>query len=129
MLDGMACMRPVVQVDCTPVQAWYNGNVAIRVDRYKADGSWLRLQVLQVAAYGMPSSVSIRTSHGKVSCRRHGVLQKGQKPCLFSAVICTSILKAPQHSSKLKFPVRTCAQKGMWTLLAWRMMRQDYGSL
>ncbi|KAK9908114.1 hypothetical protein WJX75_002891 [Coccomyxa subellipsoidea] len=24
------------QVDCTPVQAWYNGNVAIRVDRRTA---------------------------------------------------------------------------------------------
>ena len=51
-----------MQVDCTPEQAWYSGGIVARVDEYKSDGTWVRVQFLQVAGPGMPSHVAVRSS-------------------------------------------------------------------
>lgn len=52
----------MMQVHCTPVSAWYNGGIVARVDQYKSDGTWMRVQFLQVAGPGVPSHVAVRSS-------------------------------------------------------------------
>ena len=60
-----------MQVDCTPVQAWFCGGVVARVDQYKSDGTWMRVQFLQVAGPGRPSHVAVRSSLMSVgSCHK-----------------------------------------------------------
>ena len=52
--------RTLLQVHCEPDSSYYGGGVALRVDAYKQDGSWMRLQAVQTP---LPlSAVSVQTS-------------------------------------------------------------------
>ncbi len=53
------------------MQAWYNGGIVVRADQYKSDGTWLRVQFLQLAGPGVPSRVYVRSSLGKTACISH----------------------------------------------------------
>ena len=108
-------MPPVVQVDCTPVQAWYNGSIVVHAEQYKSDGTWLRIQILQILGPGMPSHVSVRSFHGNLAC----MLQNQHPP---SAQICSIMIlvKHPQSTPMFIYPgVLLVHRKG------WRSFRPE----
>ncbi len=52
----------VWQVPCAASGDWYGGQLVVKGDAYKTDGSWLRLQLLQVSGPGSAAAVAMRTS-------------------------------------------------------------------
>ena len=53
-------MARLLQVPCKADHDFYGGNIVLHVDAYKQDGSWLRLQPIQVAQ--SLSGISVQTS-------------------------------------------------------------------
>lgn len=52
---------------CAANEGWYSGGIVVRVDGYKTDASWLRVQLLQVAGPGAVTGVSVRTHTAQAS--------------------------------------------------------------
>ncbi len=60
LLIGMGIIKTFLQVPCEPDMNFYRGGAALRVDAYKQDGSWIRLQPVQTL---LPlSAISVQTS-------------------------------------------------------------------
>ena len=57
------CKRPVCvarQAPCAPDRSFYGGSIVLRVDAFKADASWMRLQAVQTVH--QLASISVQTS-------------------------------------------------------------------
>ena len=50
------------QAPCAASGDWYGGQLVVKGDAYKTDGSWLRIQILQVPGPGSAAAVAMRTS-------------------------------------------------------------------
>ena len=71
-----------MQVACTPDPDFYGGNIALHVDAYKQDGSWIRLQPVQ--APHPFSSITVQTSGDAVVeiFALHSLLEELRSACM-----------------------------------------------